>query len=757
MRLLSPTRLPMVAAMLLKRIPARWKCAALFLAAACTSSAAEPAKTVTPTTFTNRLAKEKSPYLLQHQHNSVDWYPWGAEAFAKAKAEGKPIFLSVGYSTCHWCHVMAHESFENEVIAKLMNALFVCVKVDREERPDVDRVYMTYVQATTGGGGWPLSVWLTPDLQPFFGGTYFPPGDRGGRPGFSTVLQRLADAWKNDRGRVVEAATGAMKALAEYTAAGAAKSEAAGRDALTAGFNQFARSFDDDLGGFGGAPKFPRPVALNFLLRIYAREGAGSKDGKAARAMALFTLRQMAAGGMHDHLGGGFHRYSVDRFWHVPHFEKMLYDQAQLASSYLEAFQLTRDPADEAVARDILDYVRRDMTDKGGGFYSAEDADSLVALGRTEHAEGAFYVWKKSEIDAAFSGDAAEIFNRVYGVEADGNAPAGSDPMEEFKGANILIERMSAADAAKLFKKPEAEIATSLAGSRKKLFDLRAKRPRPHLDDKIITAWNGLMISAFARAAQVLDDAAYLAAAQKSARFIRAELWKNGALLRSYRQGPGEVAGFCDDYAALIQGLLDLYEADFDTAWLQWALELQAKQDALFGDPEHGGYFGVEKNAPHILLRMKEDYDGAEPSPNSIAALNLLRLAQITDRQDFRDQAIKTLGVFAEQLTKTPTALPQMLVALDASLAKPRQIVIAGPRDSDATRALLRETHAHFIPNKIVLLADGGAGQQWLGGRLEFVKTVGPLDGKPAAYVCENFVCQLPTSDVAKLRALLAK
>ena len=735
----------------------RGKTAALVLATTLACQAAEPASTVTNTAFTNRLAKEKSPYLIQHQHNPVDWYPWGPEAFAKAKAEGKPIFLSVGYSTCHWCHVMAHESFESEKIAKLMNALFVCVKVDREERPDVDRVYMTYVQATTGSGGWPMSVFLTPDLQPFFGGTYFPPEDRGGRPGFPTVLQRLADAWKNDRESVVEAAAGAMKALGEYTAAGAAKGEAAGKEALAAGFKQLTQSFDEEFGGFGSAPKFPRPVALNFLLRMHAREGADSKDGKAALAVTLHTLRKMAEGGMHDHLGGGFARYSVDKFWHVPHFEKMLYDQAQLACSYLEAFQITRDPADEKVARDILDYVRRDMTDKAGGFYSAEDADSIIEHGKPGHAEGAFYVWKKSDIDAALGDDAAKIFNRVYGVEADGNAPAGSDPMGEFKGANILIQRLSLADAAKFFKKPEAEISASLAASKKKLFDLRAKRPRPHLDDKIITAWNGMMISAFARAAQVLDDPAYLAAAQKSAQFIRAELWKNGTLLRSYRQGASEIAGFCDDYAALIQGLLDLYEADFDTAWLQWAVELQTKQDALFGDAEHGGYFGVEKNAPNILLRMKEDYDGAEPSPNSVAALNLLRLAQITDSKELRERAAKTLAAFAEQLTKNPTAMPQMLVALDASLTEPRQIVIAGPRDDTATRALLRETHARFIPNKLLLLADGGAGQKWLGERLEFVAGVGPLQGKPAAYVCKNFVCQLPTSDVATLRKQLAK
>ncbi len=719
--------------------------------------AADPIPPVNPPTFTNHLAREKSPYLIQHQHNPVDWYPWGPEAFAKAKAEGKPIFLSIGYSTCHWCHVMAHESFENPEIAKLMNALFVCVKLDREERPDVDRVYMTYVQATTGGGGWPMSVFLTPDLQPFFGGTYFPPTDRGGRPGFPTILQRLADAWKNDREKVVEAAAGAMKALSEYTAAGAAQSEAAGKEALTAGFNQLVRTFDDEDGGFGSAPKFPRPVALNFLLRMYAREGADTKNGKAALGVALHTLRKMADGGMHDHLGGGFHRYSVDRFWHVPHFEKMLYDQAQLATAYLDAFQITHDPAEAMVVRDILDYVRRDMTDKAGGFYSAEDADSVIEHGKPEHSEGAFYVWKKADIEAALGEEAAKIFNRVYGVEADGNAPAGSDPMGEFKGTNILIQRLSLAEAAKALQKPETEIATSLAASRRKLFDLRAKRPRPHLDDKIITAWNGLMISAFARAAQVLDDSAYLAAAQNAARFIRTELWKNGALLRSYRQGASEVAGFCDDYAMLIQGLLDLYESDFDTAWLQWALELQKKQDALFADAEHGGYFSVQKDAPNILLRMKEDYDGAEPSPNSVSALNLLRLAQITDSTEFRARAEKTFTAFADQLAKTPTALPQMLVALDASLAKPRQIVIAGKRDDPATRALLREVQARFIPNKLVLLADGGAGQKWLGERLEFIRTVGPIDGKPAAYVCENFVCQLPVSDPERLREQLAK
>ena len=706
-------------------------------------------------TSTNALAREKSPYLLQHAHNPVHWLPWGDEAFARARRENKPIFLSVGYSTCHWCHVMAHESFENPQIAKLMNEHFVNVKVDREERPDVDRVYMTYVQATSGGGGWPMSVFLTPDLKPFFGGTYFPPEDRYGRPGFPTVLLRLAEAWEKDRENVSAAAANAIIALREYTGGGAAKSDLPGRGVLDTAFSQFARTFDEELGGFGGAPKFPRPSALNFLFRHYAGQVADSHDGKISASMALLTLRSMAAGGMHDQLGGGFHRYSVDRFWHVPHYEKMLYDQAQLAVSYLEAFQITGDARYSATARDILDYVRREMTGKGGGFYSAEDADSLLEHGKPEHREGAFYVWTKDEIDRVL-GDDAPLFDRVHGVEAGGNSPAGSDPHGELAGKNTLIRRMTDTDAAKFFQKPEDEIAKRLATARAQLLEVRAKRPRPHLDDKIITAWNGLMISAFARAAQVLEEPVYLASAQESAHFIRRELWKDGSLARSYREGAGAVKGFCDDYAFLIAGLLYLYEADFDVAWLQWALELQARQDALFADT-NGGYFSVAEGDPSILLRMKEDYDGAEPSPNSIAALNLLRLGQITGRDEFRERAVKTLAAFAAQMTKAPTSVPQMLCALDASLAKPGQIVIAGRRDAADTRALLREVHAHFMPNKLILLADGGAGQQWLGERLEFLRTAGPIDGRAAAFVCEDFVCQLPVTDPGRLRELLRR
>src|SRR6266481_1944650 len=485
---------------------------------------------------TNRLAQEKSPYLLQHAHNPVDWYPWGEEAFARARRENKPIFLSGGYSTCHWWHVMAHESFEDEEVAAVMNREFVNIKVDREERPDVDRVYMTFVQATTGGGGWPMSVWLTPDLKPFVGGTYFPPEERYGQPAFKKVLERIAIAWKEDHDKIVEQGSKIVEALRESQSAAPGEGKIDGSVA-DAAYRQIDRSYDPKEGGFGTAPKFPRPVTLNFLTRFYARDPK-SDSGKHALDVALFTLRKMAAGGMHDHIGGGFHRYSVDRYWHVPHFEKMLYDQAQLAVAYLDAFRITQDRQYEAVARDILDYVARDMTSKEGGFFSAEDADSPAVAGgglsavasakadepgHGKNAEGAFYVWTKKEIDAVL-GDAAEIFDFHYGVQAHGNAPEGSDPHDEFRGKNILIARHTVAETAQRFKKSEEEIAKFLAQSREKLLAIRAKRPRPHLDDKIIAAWNGLMISAVARAAQVLDDPRYLEIATRAAKFLRANL-----------------------------------------------------------------------------------------------------------------------------------------------------------------------------------------------------------------------------------------
>src|SRR5438046_2288506 len=453
---------------------------------------------------TNRLAQEKSPYLLQHSHNPVDWYPWGEEAFAKARREDKPIFLSVGYSTCHWCHVMAHESFEEQATAAIMHREYVNIKVEREERPDVDRVYMMFVQATTGGGGWPMSVWLTPDLKPFVGGTYFPPEDRYGQPAFKKVLERIAAAWKQDHEKIAGQGARIVDALREAQTAETGTAGKIDTEILAAAYEQFSRNFDARDGGFGSAPKFPRPVTLNFLSRFYARDPK-SDSGKHALEMDLFTLRKMAAGGMHDHLGGGFHRYSVDRYWHVPHFEKMLYDQAQLAVAYLDAFQISQDRQFASVARDILDYVARDLTSNEGGFFSAEDADSLFEHGKPEHGEGAFYIWTKKEIDTVL-GNAAEIFDFHYGVQSHGNAPEGSDPQDEFRDKNILIQRHTIAETAQHFQKPEDAVRDLLRQSREKLFALRSQRPRPHLGDKITAAWNALRSSATTPAAQVLDE-----------------------------------------------------------------------------------------------------------------------------------------------------------------------------------------------------------------------------------------------------------
>ena len=749
---------------------------------------------------TNRLAHEKSPYLLQHAHNPVDWYPWGKDAFAKARQENKPIFLSVGYSTCHWCHVMAHESFESEEVAAIMNREFVNIKVDREERPDVDRVYMTFVQATTGGGGWPMSVWLTPDLKPFVGGTYFPPEERYGQPAFKKVLERIATAWKEDHDKIVEQGSKIVEALRESQST--TPSEGKIDDSVAdAAYRQIDRSYDPKEGGFGNAPKFPRSVTLNFLTRFYARDPK-SDAGKHALDMALFTLRKMAAGGMHDHIGGGFHRYSVDRYWHVPHFEKMLYDQAQLAIAYLDAYQILVDPhlnpqvgiatgeerreADakapvrvefEAVARDILDYVARDMTSKEGGFFSAEDADSPVPVaavydrrGETakqteigahraplqKTAEGAFYIWTKKEIDDALS-DSAGVFDFHYGVQAHGNAPEGSDPHDEFRRKNILIERHTIAETARHFKRSEGEIAEVLTQSREKLFAVRAQRPRPHLDDKIISAWNGLMISAYARAAQVIDEPRYLEIATRAANFLRSDLYDSSRkiLYRSYRKGPSNIEGFADDYAFVVQGLLDLYEVSFDIEWLKLAIQLQEIQDRLFFDEKNGGYFSNSGRDDSVFVRMKDDNDGAEPAASSIAALNLLRLSQIYNDLKMAERAKKTIDAFATILLQFPSGMPQMRVAVENSLGKPRQIVIAGNKDSSETKALLKEIHRHFLPNTVVILADANEGQKYLGERNEAIRAMSLVEGKPAAYVCENFTCKAPVTDLKQLSDFL--
>lgn len=708
----------------------------------------------------NRLIHEKSPYLLQHAFNPVDWFPWGEEAFQKAQQEDKPIFLSVGYSTCYWCHVMEREDFENPAIASLMNEHFVCIKVDREERPDVDRVYMAAVQALTGSGGWPMSVFLTPDRKPFFGGTYFPPAPQVGRPGFPRLLEHISKLWHTERGKIVESGIRITEFLQARTqAVGIVPLDGS---TLQNACSQFADVFDKEHAGFGAGPKFPQPVTFNFLFRYYSRSGE-----RAPLDMTLSTLRKMAEGGMYDQIGGGFHRYSVDAQWRVPHFEKMLYDQAQLVSSYLDAYQITRDEFYASMVRDILDYVLRSMTHPEGGFYSAEDAESLPAAAVQEGTpesgkpqikeEGAFYLWTKNEIEDILGHEIASIFNFYYGVKSQGNAL--NDPMNVFVGENILYIWSTIEETAWKFNKTQDEIQELLLDSRKKLFAEREKRPKPHLDDKIITAWNGLMISAFARAYQVLGQPKHLAAAERAAAFVVSKLYdpRSARLQRRYRDGEARFDGTLQDYAFFIQGLLDLYEASFDIRWLAPAIDLAKKQIELFGDPEQGGFFDTAPGDMTLLIRTKEDYDGAEPSGNSMAALTLLRLAHLTDNKEWRVAAEKAIDASSVRLRQYPTAHAQMLAALDWRLSTPMEIIIAGNPDAEDTKLLLREIHAHFVPNRILLLADGGEGQKNLAQYLPFIERMTTREGKATAYVCENYTCRLPSSDPSVLKQLLLK
>jgi uncharacterized protein YyaL (SSP411 family) len=688
----------------------------------------------------NRLAAEKSPYLLQHANNPVDWYPWGDEAFEKARQEDKPVFLSIGYSTCHWCHVMERESFENPDLARLLNRDFISIKVDREERPDVDRIYMLFVQAATGSGGWPMSVFLTPERKPFFGGTYFPPDNRYGRPGFGAILQSLAQAWRQDRARVEQSGAQVIEQLKELSVPRSGDDEAgSGKDVLDAAFRSFERVFDPRLGGFGGAPKFPRPSVLNFLLRYHAE----TKDEDALE-MVLVTLREMAKGGMNDQLGGGFHRYSVDEHWFVPHFEKMLYDQAQLAVSYLEAFQITRDAQYADVARSVFDYVLRDLAHPEGGFYSAEDADSAADPAHPhEKGEGAFYIWTYAEIVDALGPEDAAIFARRYGVEERGNVH--EDPHGEFGGRNILYR----ADIDPLNRDREGAPDSAMVAA---LLRIRSQRPRPHLDDKILTAWNGMMISAFAKGARILNESRYSAAARGAIDFLRRKLWREppspeagATLLRRYRDGDAAIEGFLDDYAFLALALIDMYETTFGPADLAWAVRLAERAIELFEDPEQGGFFSTQAAKSDLVLRLKDDYDGAEPSGNSGMALALLKLARVAGGAGLRPASLfhitaeRALQAFAPRLRAAPTAAPQMLVAQMFATAPPMEIVLAGPRDDKMLAAI----HGRFLPNAVVMRAE------------QAPVPMPALDGKPTAYVCENYACKLPVTDDRRLLELL--
>ncbi len=697
--------------------------------------------------YTNRLIRAKSPYLLLHAHNPVDWYPWGEEAFEKARRENKPIFLSIGYFTCHWCHVMEKESYSDPSVAAILNQSFVSIKVDREERPDIDRLYIAYVEATTGSAGWPLNVLLTPDRKPFFGGTYFAPDQ------LKSLLSQVASAWNSKRDSITQKADRAAQQLIQIVSQESVATGDLQPAILDKAYGQIAATYDATNSGFGGAPKFPRPVTLCFLLRHYARTGQ-----QQALDMTLSTLRAMERGGIHDQLGGGFHRYSTGATWLVPHFEKMLYDQAQLAITYAEAYQITHDRFYGKTTRNILDFVLREMQQPRGGFASAEDADSHVAAGKPETGEGVFYVWAAKEIDSVLGDKDAEIFGYAYGVESDGNIPTRQDVRGELKGKNVLYEAHSTEETAKKFGLPPEQVAQKLTAGRAALFEARSRRPRPPVDDKIVTAWNGMIISALARASQALDEPRYLERAQVTAKFIEAHLCdsQTGKLWRSYRSGSPGVEGFLDDYTDLIAGLLDLYQAGFDVHWLTWAVSLQEKQDQLFGDDKDGGYFDVGSSDPSLLSRTREAYDGAEPSPNSTAAMNLLRLAQFTDRAKWRDKAQKTLSAFAARLQSDPDAVPALSSALDFRLAQTKEILIVGDPRSQDTRELLRQVNSRFLPNKILLLADS-AGQQRLAQWLPFIAGAHRIEGHATAYICENYVCNRPTTDPRVVAELLDK
>ena len=683
---------------------------------------------------TNRLIREKSPYLLQHAHNPVDWHAWGEEAFARARAQDKPIFLSVGYSTCHWCHVMERESFESEEVAEVLNRDFVPVKVDREERPDVDRLYMFFVQVSTGSGGWPMSVWLTPDLKPFFGGTYFPPDSRYGRPGFKAVLEYIANAWRADRATIGEWGAAVMEQLREHAAARGGG--ALDGQCLESCFVRCRRMFDSEHGGFGPAPKFPRPVLHNFLLRYFASTG-----NREALDMVVETLHAMRKGGMRDQLGGGFHRYSVDERWFVPHFEKMLYDQAQLAVSYLEAWQITRDERLAGAARDIFGYVLRDMTHPEGGFYSAEDADSAIDPANPhEKGEGAFYVWAWKEIESVLGPEKTGRFAAAYGLRHGGNV--ANDPQGEFAGKNLLFQ---------------AGDVEGLAEERAHLLAARSKRVRPHLDDKILTSWNALMISAFAKGAQALGDETYLEAARRAAGFLLGKMYDAGpgALLRRFRDGEAAIPGFLDDYAFLVSALLDLYETGFELGHLETAVKLAETMTAVFEDREHGAFFSSAEGDGNLAIRMKDDYDGAEPSGNSMAVMALLRLAEMTGRADFRASAERTLEAFATRLAEAPELAPQMAAALQFSRSKPKQVILAGERDAPRTREMIRLLGGQFAPHRTVLLIDSAGTQARLAAWLPAVKDMTRVGGESTAYVCENYACRLPARGLRELGELL--
>jgi len=687
--------------------------------------------------MSNRLANESSPYLLQHQNNPVGWYPWGAEALEAARREDKPIFLSIGYSACHWCHVMEHESFENDAIARVLNENFVPIKVDREERPDLDQIYMNAVQMLTGHGGWPMSVFLTPDLKPFYGGTYWPPQSSRGMPGFDQILAAVIDAWKNRREQALTAADQLTAELQNVGQVAGGDADELNLDLIDAAVGQLRRVFDNTYGGFGQAPKFPHPMDLQLLVRVAQRSGQqGPLD------MVRLTLDRMAAGGIYDHLGGGFARYSVDAQWLVPHFEKMLYDNALLAGAYLDAHLVTGDANYARVLRETLNYVIREMTDPAGGFYSTEDADS-------EGHEGLFYTWTPDEIDAVLGEERGAAFGRVYDVSDVGN----------FEGRNILNLPKTLVQCAAILTREPHELAAELAESREKLFGAREKRVRPGRDDKVIVAWNGLMIDAMARAGAGLNEPEYVITASEAASFILSRMrGDDGRLLHTWRGGSAKLNAYLDDYASLANSLVTLYEASFNERWIDEAVALMDIVLRDFTDPVGGGFFYTAADHEKLIARSKELTDSSTPSGNGLAATVLLRLGRLLGRADYLDAAERTLAAAAPTMQRSPLAAGQMLLALDRYLGPANELVLVGDMGRSETKDAIAAIHRRYLPRSVIAARDfrqsdaDGAQSSHLD---EIFTGKESSDGQPVLFVCQNFACQEPVIGLAAIGSQL--
>jgi len=669
----------------------------------------------------NRLSNEQSPYLLQHADNPVDWYPWGKEAFEKAKELDRPIFLSIGYSTCHWCHVMEHESFEDDSVAKLLNDSFISIKVDREELPEIDHVYMSVCQAMTGGGGWPLTIVMTPEKEPFFAGTYFPKDKRGGRSGLFQILPMIADAWTSKRQDIMTSVGQVKNYLNQLNSKPAGNNFST--ELITRAYDQFRNGFDEEYGGFFRAPKFPSPHNLIFLMRYYH-----SFDNKIALDMATKTLKQMRLGGIYDHIGFGFHRYSTDRHWFVPHFEKMLYDQAMIAMAYTEAYHITGDEIFAQTAREIFTYVLRDMTASEGGFYSAEDADS-------EGEEGKFYIWTEQEITEVLGKDYSKEFNDVFSITTSGNYRDESSGKE----TRLNIPHL---------KNYNANGNNELESAREKLFNVREKRIHPLKDDKILTDWNGLMIAALAKAAIVLDEPVYLDAAEKAAEFALHSISDGERLLKRYRNGVAALDAHLDDYAFMAWGLLELYEATFAIKYLSQALDLMNIMVEDFWDDKNGGFFLGSDQSEKLIVRSKTAYDGAIPSGNSVAVMNMVKLTRITGNTNWAELAEKTIRAFSEDVNRVPTGYTLMLTAFMFDTQNSKEIVIVGDSRDRNTKRFLHTIRAGYAPHKVLLFKDTAGNDNKLEQLASWTSTQNSINGKPTAYVCKNFACNQPTSDL---------